>query len=842
MTENQIFPRKLFFFFCIIEVVVAFVSLIIIPTDPKNVIFLGLSFQRLLMLFFVGVGFCFLVYSLIKSTKSVISDNDFVLKTKKFFEKYEWLYLFLLFICWTVIVFPAYRFGKYQIIYQRLQPILVLFFSIILTFLLLLRLQITKNNFSWRSFIQLKTIYIFGGIVLIVWTFIQTTGIGVTIDYNYWGGGATPILPLTLNFSLFIVLLIYSQYSKIDGKNTNSQRIQKLFPIILFFAAITIWNLEPFTPNYFAPMVRPPNFEYYPYSDAQIYDMTAQSLLNGEGYFNRGYVQRPLYGFMLFIFHNLVGQKYLNVIFVQTILYAFFPVMMYFLGKKLFSPIFGVGLGFLSLLRELTAFQASPFMEIVHSKLYMTDNWAGFFALLLTLLFVIWYLNKRENNYLLILIGSIGGLSLLMRINLLFIFIPLVVYTFFTRQTSNKTRFMRVGILLVSTVLILLPWMFRNYFQVGEFGIEPQKFRMVIDSRFEIDKEQELPSGQIKQNPMLMPEKLKKNTNSEGSSFSVILNISRFTIANFLHNEIHSVLIFPNSLFVDSIKSVIANNLYIQENWTGQLNYRQITALIINLFVISLGISVSFKKYKFFGLFPLSIHLFYNLSNGFARVSGWRYVLVTDWAIILYYFVGLVFLLSMLFSRINLMIIDPNSILFDAIEGEGNKFIQKKSTQTISIVFIAIISIGMVLPEIFIQKKYPGEITKTEFIQQLKMNNMDNAVELTLELPDDPNLVYLHTKAFYARYYGPGEGEPATDIEWLRARDTGNLGFMIVNPIITGASLITNESPQFFPHNSDVYIIGIWKYSKSAGKYLVVKTLFITESRIPIFSEGLLTK
>jgi len=109
-----------------------------------------------------------------------------------------------------------------------------------------------------------------------------------------------------------------------------------------------------------------------------------------------------------------------------------------------------------------------------------------------------------------------------------------------------------------------------------------------------------------------------------------------------LHNEIHSVLIFPNSVFVESIVGVIKNNDYIQESWVGEINLRQFIAIISNLIFIGLGISLSYKKFGWFGLFPLSIHLFYNLSNGIARVSGWRYVIVTDWVIILYYLAGII--------------------------------------------------------------------------------------------------------------------------------------------------------------------------------------------------------
>ena len=839
MTENHRFPQKLFYVLSALETIIAFVVLVRIPTDPKNVFFAGLSFNRLLllgvMLFILGL--CIFQLARLKITAH---EPRLLLNINKFFTNYEWIYYLILFLCWIVIIFPAYRFGKYEVIYTRIQPLIILISSLIFTFLILLKFKINKSSINLSSNINVKILLIFLIFVSLVWIFLITTRIGLDIDHNFWGGAATPILPLVLYTSLFIPILLTSLWKKSRMDVNKWNWIIKFFPIILFLSAILIWNLEPFTPHFFAPKVRAPNYEYYPYSDAHIYDMTAQSLLNGEGYMNRGYVQRPLYGFMLFLFHNLVGENYLNVVFLQTILYAFFPVLMFYLGKKLFSPFIGISLGILSILRELTAFKASPFMEIVHSKLYMTDTWASLFALLITILVIYWFMNKKENHLLLVLIGLIMGISLLMRINLLFIFIPIFATVFIKNNKNFKSRLLRVGILGLSTFIILLPWMLRNYYQIGEFGIEPQKFRMVIETRFNVeesDASEEINSP--KTSPMIMPEIVDQHTN-EKIEIQNYLNILRFTTANFLHNEIHSILIFPNSILAESIKGVIVNNDYIQETWVGEINPRQFIAIIINLLFIGLGISISYKKYGWFGLFPLSIHLFYNLSNGLARVSGWRYVIVTDWVIILYYMVGIIFILHTLLHKIGLADIGSNvfSNHETVLSGYKEKSTNKRPIILSSIIIVALISIGMVLPEILIEKEYRGEITKDEFLQLMELYNIDYDHDKMRSLADDPDFVYIHTKAFYPRYYEPGEGEPGFNIEWISAKEYGNLGFMIVSPQITGASIEVEKSPEFFPHDTDVFIIGKWVPSNFIGKYIEANVIYFPENGYLITSQN----
>jgi hypothetical protein len=290
----------------------------------------------------------------------------------------------------------------------------------------------------------------------------------------------------------------------------------------------------------------------------------------------------------------------------------------------------------------------------------------------------------------------------------------------------------------------------------------------------------------------------------------------------------------------ESIKGVIVNNDYIQETWVGEINPRQFIAIIINLLFIGLGISISFKKYGWFGLFPLSIHLFYNLSNGLARVSGWRYVIVTDWVIILYYMVGIIFILHTLLHKIGLA--DIGSNVFSNHETVLSGYKEKSTIQRpiilSSIIIVALISIGMVLPEILIEKEYRGEITKDEFLQLMGLYNIDYDHDKMRSLADDPDFVYIHTKAFYPRYYEPGEGEPGFNIEWISAKEYGNLGFMIVSPQITGASIEVEKSPEFFPHDTDVFIIGKWVPSNFIGKYIEANVIYFPENGYLITSQN----
>lgn len=834
MSENHRFPFRQFFLLSGIEAVIAVIYLALIPTDPKNEVFMGFSMNRLIIF---GIIITFLIFSVFQfwKTKQKEFEPAWFSFISKILSQIKFLQPVLMLFCWIIIFFPAYRFGKYEVIYSRVQPLLILIAVILFQFLLLLKIRIQKSSSNFIEHVDKRVLGIFLVIIIVMWVFLVTTRIGLDIDHDFWGGAATPILPLVTVLSLFIPFYLLFLFRNDEDKFSN---FVKIFPIFLFFFAILIWNLEPFTPHFFAPKIRPPNYEYYPYSDAHIYDMTSQSLLSGEGYFNRGHVQRPLYGFILFVFHKLVGQNYLNVVFLQTVLYALFPVLFFYFGKRFFSPLVGISLGVLAALRELTALQASPFMEIVHSKLYMTDIWASFFALLITFLVCVWYFEKKENIPLLILIGGVMGISLLMRINLLLIFIPIFFVIFVKFKTKLVFGIQRIAILGLSIFVILLPWMGRNYFQVGEFGIEPQKFRMVIETRFQIDdNDDQLESqpGTAKPSPMIMPSKEGDGILKE-IDFEQILNIAQFTTANFFHNEIHSILIFPNSIFAESIRSVIGQNDYIQESWTGEINTRQFVAIIVNLFLIGLGISLGYKKFGWFGLFPLSIHLFYNLSNGFARVSGWRYVIVTDWVIILYYLAGLIFLFSGIFSKLNLIKIHPTKVIYSNEEYKEGIGGSSKTIILVGIILVSIVSISLILPELLIKPKFQGEISKEKFMQMMDASDVEIEVDVLEEIADESEVVFIHSKAFYPRYFYEGEGEPGFNIEWMLARDYNQLNFMIVSPYITGVTMRLDNNPDNFPHGSEVYIIARQVHSQY-GNFYKGEMVYLPDSKGILFSK-----
>ena len=86
----------------------------------------------------------------------------------------------------------------------------------------------------------------------------------------------------------------------------------------------------------------------------------------------------------------------------------------------------------------------------------------------------------------------------------------------------------------------------------------------------------------------------------------------------------------------------------------------------LNIFFITLGISVAWRQEKLVGLIPLAMFMFYDLSNGFARTSGGRYIVPIDWIVTIYFLIGVFQVIILFANRVNI----KWSLFHETIESE----------------------------------------------------------------------------------------------------------------------------------------------------------------------------
>ena len=95
----------------------------------------------------------------------------------------------------------------------------------------------------------------------------------------------TPLLGLQV-IAIVIIVSLYTRlisYLEKEISWFSKINIDYIMMVSLALLAFVIWSKVPIRPSSFIDTPRPPNFEFYPISDALNYEISAQRLLIGNG-------------------------------------------------------------------------------------------------------------------------------------------------------------------------------------------------------------------------------------------------------------------------------------------------------------------------------------------------------------------------------------------------------------------------------------------------------------------------------------------------------------------------------------------------------------------------------
>ena len=182
---------------------------------------------------------------------------------------------------------------------------------------------------------------------------------------------------------------------------------------LLWVLAVSLWMSLPLpVHNYFAPAVQAPNFEKYPFSDAEQYDLGSLNVYYGS--LKDIVISKPLYVTFLAILHTIAGLSYGRMIFFQTLIVALFPVVLYLIGKELHSRLAGIAIALFAIMREVTAIQVTSIANVSSTKLLLSDMPAALLASVLVLVLIRWFKEsgKKVSGHEFILGGLIGAFIL----------------------------------------------------------------------------------------------------------------------------------------------------------------------------------------------------------------------------------------------------------------------------------------------------------------------------------------------------------------------------------------------------------------------------------------------
>lgn len=478
---------------------------------------------------------------------------------------------------------------------------------------------------------------------LLIWAFVSITKIGITKDIVglSWGPPGTPITfgQVTLVFTIGACIMV-PFWLFFRKRRQPTWLLDTTIFVGLWALAVFLWWKQPMLPSHFAPEPMPPNFEYYPNSDAAVFDRASYQLVLGTGFKNQ-LVRRPLFVELLALLHSIAGPGYDETVFLQILLLAFIPALVYLLTVRISNRLAGLLSGGLIVLREANAIHLSRAIPTSHAKLLMTDL-ATMLSIVAILYLAITLLEKRVRNpSWFAVLGACLGLTMLVRAQTIIILAPILFFVILG-QRPFKTGIYQSLIVLLGLALILLPWVWRNWNLTGT---------LLIDDR----TEERLMARNYSKEPTSFPVQMPDETEREfvaRMNREILAYLSThpadvlFFVSNhFFHNVIDSAIYIAPVYSSDSPREMLSHIPY-WGNWDGRIPSASGVPISINLVFLALGIAFAQQRHKLAGWLPLAVFIFYSGGNALARTSGWRFILPVDWIILMYFCIGLAYLPS----------------------------------------------------------------------------------------------------------------------------------------------------------------------------------------------------
>ena len=692
-------------------------------------------------------------------------------------------------------------------IYERLSPLL--WYGIILSGQSFFYLQYLYKGFLPLRLRIFKPVYVLAGAIFLLFlgllVLVAVTRLGLTFDPVYWGEPGVPILwwqfALALVFSAAIAYLAY--YVK-------SPALDLILVVSLYLLAVVLWLGVPMRVlenSFYMPFAGPDNVPY-PYSDSSYYDQMAQSLLIGHPY--QGVVPiRPLYIAFLTLLHLAFGENYPDILIAQTFVLAMIPIVLYFLGRKLHGHVAGVALALFFIFREYASLLISSATRVTNTRMILVDL-PTLFLLLLSCLFAIRWLDKRKSIDAFVA-GGTFGLLLLLRTQSFLIFPVILLVALLIFGWRSKDLYRQSAIFILATALALSPWVFQNYQTTKN---------VTLDTTFQSDFFYSHYTAFGNVDP--------SEYNFEGMGLGRALltiairdprHVFGFITNHFLATQINGVLVLP---LIESYNGLFEPlNLYWM-SWDGHITWYNQILLLAYLVMISLGLSASWKRWRWLGLLPLGYSLGYAISTAVARFSSWRYDFPSDWIFYFYFGIGFAEFIqhsAVLFGADKLV---PDSPIDNDRNMENRVLLYGKFFGA-ALVFAFIGGLPYMLTGL-VPPRYTNQEASFLFSEITPLENVPSREDLDVFAAQSSSF-YQTGRLLYPRFFYPNDGlVSANPSPAYVSRDYPRYGFYLLNQMSTAVVFPVGSNKAPLPHAEDVIVIGCMR-----DKYVEARLLIFPE-------------
>lgn len=218
-----------------------------------------------------------------------------------------------------------------------------------------------------------------------------------------------------------------------------SGRKERLIVLGLFLVALGVRLV-------YVYQIRDNPFFSTPFGDPEYHDQWALQIARGNWLGEKVFFRAPLYPYLLGITYRIFGHKYLAPRILQAILGSLSCLLIYFIGKEVFSRRIAIlSLGIASIYAPFIYFEG----ELLITSLVVFLN-----------LLLILFLLKARNTWRWLAAGAVLGLSAIARPNIL-VFLPFILFWIWLHHRKHLLRY---GFAVIGgAALLVAPVSFRNH-------------------------------------------------------------------------------------------------------------------------------------------------------------------------------------------------------------------------------------------------------------------------------------------------------------------------------------------------------------------------------------------
>ncbi len=699
---------------------------------------------------------------------------------------------------------PAYRFQRAQAYIERLSPLTVwlVFFSGLLLLLTLLAHFEYQPESAKQAFRSRKTALLLTAAMIIASLGLWVAYKGISVQYpEYRYAAGVPVL----GWQILLALLAALTFAWAEPKLTRIKRLDLWLPAVIWILAALFWVLKPTPPSYFNPGPYAPNQEYYPFSDASLFDMGSQYLLIGEGLFGHVPFERPLYMQVLVFLHMLAGQNYVDVANLQAALLAAFVMFVYLIGKELSGRPLGLGLAILMTMRGVNGIYSAAFTDLASPKQFLTDFPTALGMALLTWLTVKWLKRPTENRLYVFWAGGLVALLSLTRTNALFALGPILLLLWILYRRRLRTAFGLTVILGAMLVASLYPWGLSSNTSILEMYYV--KIREVLRVRYQ---------SQFNEPGLSKTASLAPMPRTEIAPLGPDLIVQGMT-----NNLLTSFLCLPASPQWYDLRTLLKGAYpYWDRTWDRTFPAPEAAFLLIQLGILSFGVGMAWKRARLAGLVPLLMFLAYHLSNTLGRTSGGRYVVPVDWVVLVYYLLGLVEIVIWVRAAFTRGLPVEGSL--PALPVDEFRWPASAPWRVAGILgLFAVIGLSPTWTEALYPPRYTEE-NRTAALASLEESGLFQKADFTAaqldEFMQQPTAMVSYGRVLYPRYYNKEKGEPDNAYPY-RTLPYPRLAFRLLTSDNNLGVLLPKRRVSTFPNGADAIVIGCAGAEATPGNF-----------------------